>query len=795
MAGVNGDMKAPFTVTGMNCSACSAWVERCVRALHGVRQVQVNLLTKSMAVEWDESLLDADAIIAAVCAAGYGAAPAGEPAAPADASAPVLRRLLFSLLFLLPLAAVAHLLQGGLSLLLQAALLLPILWLNRKFFIGGTKALLQGAPNMDTLIALGAAAGIIYTLCDVAFLHSGSVYLESAGMILTLITLGKWLEARATGQTGRALEALRALLPDTARVLRGGDWVELPAAELRAGDTLLVRAGERIPADAEVLSGQSFIDESALTGESMPVEKSASSAVYGGTVNGNGVLELRATHSCADSALSGIIRMVGDAAASKAPIARVADAVSGVFVPAVAALALLTALLWLLCGATPAFAMGCAIAVLVISCPCALGLATPVAIMVGAGKGAENGVLFRSGATLERLRGITAVILDKTGTVTEGRPAVTDVLPAAGVSREELLAVAGALEAQGNHPLAAAVAEAAGKPVLEAASHTYIPGRGVTAIVGGVACAAGNALLMQELGAAPDESAAAALAEQGKTPLFFARGGRYIGCIAVADAVKRDSAAAVVAMRAAGLRVLMMTGDNPRTAAAVAQRAGISEYQAGVLPQDKAAMVRRLQQEGHAVAVIGDGINDAPALTAADVGIAIGSGADAACESAGVILMRGKLTDAVAALRLSRAVMRVIRQNLFWAFFYNVAAIPLAAGVWYPLFGLQLSPAVAAAAMSLSSFCVVCNALRLRTLPLHPRENNKMTTLTLKVEGMMCPHCERHVAEALLALPNITACKADHNSATVTLELSAPADMPAITAAVTKAGYVCRGEC
>ncbi len=790
-------MKAVFHVTGMSCAACSARVERCVRQLQGVRAVQVNLLTQSMQVQWDENALSAESVCAAVTAAGYGAEPAAEVGAPpAEESAPIRRRFLCSLVFLLPMVVGAHLLQGAAGAAVQALLLLPILWLNRRFFIVGTKALLQGAPNMDTLIALGAAAGIVYSAADVFFLHTGALYLESAGMILALISFGKWLEARATGQTGRALERLRALLPDAARVQRGGEWTLIPAAEVRAGDLLQVRAGERIPADAEVQTGVSAIDEAFITGESLPVEKTAGSTVYAGTVNGNGVLVLRARAARADSALSGIIRMVGEAAAGKAPIARTADRASAVFVPAVVGIAVLTAAVWLLCGAGLAEALGCAIAVLVISCPCALGLATPVAVMVGAGKGAENGILFRNGETLETAQRVTAVLLDKTGTLTEGRPAVTDILPAAGVARAELLSLAAALESDSHHPLATAVCRAAGRSAAAAENVTYLPGRGITATVGGVPCAAGNAALMQELGVPCDTAAADALAAAGKSPLFFARGGRCVGVLAVSDPVKRTSPAAVAQLQQAGLRVLMMTGDAPLTAAAVAGQAGISEWYAAALPQDKAAMVRRLQAEGHVVAVIGDGINDAPALTQADVGMAVGAGTDVACESAGMILVRSDLQDAAAALRLSRAVLRTIRQNLFWAFFYNVAAIPLAAGAWYPLFGWRLSPAVAAAAMSLSSFCVVCNALRLRRLnlsPAPPQPQVTNMTYTLHVEGMMCPHCERHVTEALTALPNVLSCKADHTTDTVTLELSAPADetaLAALAAAVTKAGYV-----
>lgn len=788
-------MKTPFTVKGMSCAACSARVEHCVQALHGVGSVQVNLLTHSMQVEWDEGVLSAADICAAVAAAGYGAAPAAETGVrAADEVAPVRRRFLCSLVFLLPLTVVCHTLHGAAGTTLQVLLLLPILWLNGKLFLNGGKALLHAAPNMNTLIALGALAGILYSAVDVALLHTGELYLESAGMILTFISLGKWLEARATGQTGQALAALRALLPQTARVQRGEAWVTVNAAAVQAGDVLQVRAGERIPADAVVETGVSAIDESVLTGESLPAEKTAGSPVYAGTVNGHGVLVLRVRAASADSALSGIIRMVGDAAASKAPIARAADRVSSFFVPAVAGVAVVTAAAWLCCGATWGFALGAAIAVLVISCPCALGLATPVAMMTGAGKGAENGILFRNGAALELARRTTAVLLDKTGTITEGRPAVADVLPAAGVSRTELLSLAAVLEGQSHHPLAAAVRRAAGAAAEAATELHYLPGLGVTGTVGGVPCAAGNAALMQEQGIACDAAAAETLAAQGKTPLFFSRGGQYLGLIAVSDAVKKTSAAAVAALQQAGLRVLMVTGDAPLTAAAVAQRVGITEVHAGARPQDKAAVVARLQREGHVVTVIGDGINDTPALAQADVGMAIGAGTEAARETADIVLVRSDLQDALAAFRLSRAVLRTIRQNLFWAFFYNVAAIPLAAGVWYPLLGWRLSPAVAAAAMSLSSLCVVGNALRLRSVSLHQETNTTMKTMLLNVEGMMCPHCEKHVTDALAALPHVVSCKADHTNNIVTLETSAPVEEALLRETISKLGYTYNGQ-
>lgn len=764
--------------------------------------MQVNLLTRSMALEAEDELSE-ESIIAAVTAAGYGASLATGGAVAdtsrADEARAIRNRLLGSLVFLLPLVLVCHLGEGLWAKLLCWALVLPIVVLNCAFFRRGAKGLLTGAPNMDTLIALGATAAMVSGAADGILMHGGMAYVESAGMILTLITLGKWLEARATGETGSALRELRALLPDRACVLRGEAQAEIAAAELVVGDVLLVRPGERVAADGEVLEGVSSMDESAFTGESLPVAKSAGCKVCAGMVNGNGALRVRVEKLRGECALSGIIELVGEAAAGKAPIARLADRVSGVFVPCVLLLAALTAAVWRCCGADWETAAGFAIAVLVISCPCALGLATPVAIMAGAGRGAERGLLFRNGSVLESARRVDTVLLDKTGTVTEGKPVVTDILPAAGETETSLLALAAGLETGSNHPLAGAITAAAqerGSIALAAEQSHYHAGRGVSALLGGVPCAAGNAVFMQELGVAAEEGLAERLAAQGKTPLFFARGTECAGVIAVADPVRPSSAAAVRALRAEGLRVLMVTGDNARTAAAVAAQAGIDEVTSGALPQDKAAKVRELQAAGHCVAVVGDGINDAPALTAADVGIAIGAGTDVALESAGIILLRSELTDVVAVLRLSRAVIRTIRQNLFWAFFYNALAIPLAAGVYVPLFGWQLSPPVAAAAMSLSSFCVVTNALRLKQLSLFTEPTDKMmNTITIHVEGMMCPHCEKHMTDAMLALPNVTACTASHKEKRVVLTVSAPVETALLEQTVTKAGYTFGGLC
>lgn len=749
-----------------------------------------------MQVEYDENQVDSTSIQAAVQAAGYGIREATE----ADTinthreDSTIRRRFLFSLVFMLPLVALHHCYQGEWASTAQLLLLIPIVWLNRSFFIKGTKAIIKGAPNMDSLITLGAVAGIIYSFVDMFILHTGVMYWESAGMILTLITFGKWLEARATGQTGQALEKLRALLPDTATLLQDEKATPIPAENIRKGDILLVRAGEYIPTDAIVINGCSAIDESALTGESIPVEKQEKSTVYAGTMNGNGTLKIQALHDRAHSSLSDIIRMVGEASAGKVPMARIADRISGIFVPIVVLLALITAIIWISGGHEVSTALGHAIAVLVVSCPCALGLATPVAIMVGAGKGAENGILFRNGATLEQARHITAVVLDKTGTITEGAPIVTDILPAPTTTKEKLLNVAAALEAESNHPLAEAIRQAtqhlSPAPVQQL---NYHPGLGVVAQLEGEKALAGNAEFMRLHNITVEEAAVSSLSATGKTPLFFALGHQFLGTIALQDPIKTNSAEAIHSMRELGIkRIIMMTGDNHQTAQTIAKQAGISDIFAGVKPEDKAIMVQQLRNEGHTVAMIGDGINDAPALTTANVGIAIGAGTDVAIESAGIILMRSELTDAVAAMQLSRAVIRNIRQNLFWAFFYNFITIPIAAGALIPLLGFAMTPGVAAAAMSLSSFCVVTNALRLRHLsllqPIKP-QTDMNTTITITVTGMMCPHCERHMNEAFQALPQVVSSKADHKNNAVTLELSAPLAEATIKEVVAQAGY------
>ena len=771
----------------MSCSACSARVERAVGQLAGVESVQVNLLTGNMRVAYNPPQ-NTESIIAAVVSAGYGATVGQAESAPAPENTVLKKRFLYSVAYLLPLVATHHLWHGTASAMVQLLLTLPILWLNRKFFIAGTKSVLHGAANMDTLVALGATATMADGLANFALHHRSVFYFESAAMILTLITMGKWLESRATGRTGTALEKLLSLLPQTATVLRDGSAISIPAEAVQTGDTLLIRAGERVPTDATVQEGCSTADESSLTGESLPAEKIPGSKLYAGSINGNGVLQAKADKTRAESAISDIIRLVGEASATKAPIARVADAISAVFVPIVAAIAILTAAVWLMAGASLAFAMSCAIAVLVISCPCALGLATPVAIMVGIGKGAESGILFRNGEALETLHKARSIVLDKTGTLTQGKPKVTDIIPANGVSRDTLMQLAVTLESVGNHPLAEAILqEGQGLLPKPCHHHTYLPGRGICATINGTLCAAGNAALMQEHGIAIPQDLGEQLAHTGKTPLYFSQGDEYAGLIAVADSLKNGSRAAVAELQQMGCHLAMLTGDNTRTALAVAQQVGIQEVHAELLPQDKETCIRRLQTAGQCVAMVGDGINDAPALTRADVGIAIGAGTDIAMESADVILVHHNLQDVVTAMRLSRAVIRNIKQNLFWALFYNCLAIPLAAGVFYPWLGWQLHPAVAAAAMGLSSCCVVTNALRLRQLSFHP--TSLMNTITINVDGMMCPHCEAHVTKALLALPGVADCKADHKAKRVTLTLSSEIPLSELHAVIRAQGY------
>ena len=702
--------------------------------------------------------------------------------------------------------------------LFQMLLTIVIMVINQRFFISGARSLLHGAPNMDTLVALGAGASFAYSTyalfamtgaqvrgdsaAVMAYMHE--FYFESAAMILTLITVGKMLEARSKGKTTDALRSLMKLAPKTATLLRGGEEAVVPIAQVQRGDRFVVRPGETIPVDGVILSGSCAVNESALTGESIPVDKTAGDAVSAATINQSGFITCEATRVGEDTTLSQIVRMVSDAAATKAPIAKIADRVSGVFVPAVIAIAAVTLAVWLIAGESIGFALARSISVLVISCPCALGLATPVAIMVGNGVGAKNGILFKTAVSLEETGRTQIVALDKTGTITEGQPRVTDILPADGVSEGELLALAHALEQHSEHPLARAIiaeAEARGMTPDEVTDFRALAGNGLTATLRGAALTGGSQAFITSQVAVPDvlRQKAEALAESGKTPLFFAREGQLVGVIAVADVIKPESHQAVRELQAMGIRVVMLTGDNERTARAIGAQAGVDEVIAGVLPDGKENVVRSLQAQGK-VAMVGDGINDAPALTRADVGIAIGAGTDIAIDAADVVLMKSHLTDVPAAIRLSRATLRNIHENLFWAFFYNVIGIPLAAGVWYPLFGLKLNPMFGAAAMSLSSFCVVTNALRLNLFNLHDAgkdktiRNNKHKEAkpmekTLHIEGMMCAHCEAHVRKALEAIDGVSAATASHEKGTAVVTLSHPVENDVLRQAVEAQDY------
>ena len=830
-----------YDVTGMSCAACSARVEKAVGAVPGVTACAVSLLTNSMGVE---GTAEPAAVIAAVQAAGYGAAEKGaaKAAAPqagedalADRETPKLKRRLFaSLGFLLALMYVSmgHGMWGwplpaflagdpvamGLTELLLAAIVMVI---NQKFFISGFRGVLHGAPNMDTLVAMGSAASFVYSVyalfaMSAAQLAGGAeaahpwmheLYFESAAMILTLITVGKMLEARAKGKTTDALKSLMKLAPETATVLRGGVETIVPVGEVRPGDTFLVRPGERIPVDGRVLEGESAVDESALTGESVPVDKAAGDAVSAATVNAHGFLRCEATRVGEDTTLSQIVRMVSDAAATKAPIAKTADKVSGVFVPVVMGVALLTALIWLLLGRGIGYALARGIAVLVISCPCALGLATPVAIMVGSGVGAKQGILFKTASALESAGRIEIVALDKTGTVTAGQPRVTELRPAAGESEESLLRMAAALESRSEHPLARAVTdEAAARRIEapEAADFRALPGHGLSASLGGRPILGGSLAFIGEKATIPaaDRRAIEALAAEGKTPLCFAEDGRYLGCIAVADTLKPESAEAIRQLKGMGIRVVMLTGDNERTARAIGTQAGVDEVIAGVLPDGKESVIRRLAAQGR-VAMVGDGINDAPALTRAELGVAIGAGTDVAIDAADAVLVHSRLSDVPAAIRLGRAVLRNIRENLFWAFFYNSIGIPIAAGAFASL-GLTLSPMLGAAAMSLSSFCVVTNALRLNLLDIHDPKHDKKKKKTapeavnkeekpmkktMKIEGMMCKHCQARVQKALEAVEGVASAEVSFETGTAVVTLAAPVENAALKAAVEAQDY------
>ncbi len=826
-----------YNVTGMSCAACSARVEKAVGKVPGVTACSVSLLTNSMGVE---GTAEPSAIIAAVEAAGYGASEKGaaqsSPSADEqqleDRETPrIRRRLIWSVGFLLVLMyfSMGHMMWGwplppfydnnhvamGLTQLLLTVIIMVI---NQKFFISGYKALWHRAPNMDTLVALGATAAFGYSTYALFAMTAAQVrgdeaavmscmmdfYFESAAMILTLITVGKMLEARSKGKTTDALKSLMRLAPKTATVIRDGKEAEVPVEQVQQGDEFAVRPGESIPVDGVVLEGNSAVNESALTGESIPVDKAPGDGVSAATVNQSGYLRCRATRVGQDTTLSQIIRMVSDAAATKAPIAKIADKVSGVFVPAVISIAAVTTAVWLLLGHPVGYALARGISVLVISCPCALGLATPVAIMVGSGLGAKNGILFKTAASLEETGRVQIVALDKTGTITSGQPRVTDILPAEVVTEQELLTNALALEQKSEHPLARAVLDRAeGLTAPEVSDFQALPGNGLTARLAGRTLWGGSAAYTAEKAAVSPELQARTeeLARQGKTPLFFGLDDRLLGIIAVADVIKEDSPQAVRELRNMGIHVVMLTGDNEHTARAIGAQAGVDQVIAGVLPEGKEAAIRRLMQRGK-VAMVGDGINDAPALTRADTGIAIGAGADVAIDAADVVLMNSSLPDVPAAIRLSRATLRNIHENLFWAFFYNAIGIPLAAGVFIPL-GLTLNPMFGAAAMSLSSFCVVSNALRLNLFKLrdnrhdHKRTNHLNNEIkeeqamekTLEIKGMMCPHCEATVRTALEALPQVQEAQVSHQTGTAVVTLTGPVEDDILRRTVEDKGY------
>ncbi len=862
-------MMKQYTVIGMSCAACSARVEKAVSKLEGVDSCSVSLLTNSMGVEG--SATDAQ-ILAAVEAAGYGAVPKTERKANKtntagtntthsdtnmyaeaeealkDYETPKLKKRLFaSLGFLIVLMyfSMGHMMWGWpvpgfmhgnhvMMGLIQMLLTIVIMIINQKFFISGFKSLIHGAPNMDTLVALGSSAAFAYStyalfaMTDAQFRGDAAAvegymmefYFESAAMILTLITVGKMLEAHSKGKTTDALKSLMKLAPKTAALERDGKEITVPVDEVEIGDVFVVRPGENVPVDGVVVDGNSAVNESALTGESIPVDKTEGDKVYGATINQSGFLRCKATRIGEDTTLSQIIRMVSDAAATKAPIAKIADKVSGVFVPAVITIAAITFVIWLIAGQTFGFAIARAISVLVISCPCALGLATPVAIMVGNGMGARNGVLFKNAMSLEETGKMETVVLDKTGTITNGEPKVTDILPAGETKtdseqeekqKEKLLCLAASLEAKSEHPLAKAIMKKAEEEQLvfdEVSDFAALPGNGLTAVISGKKLFGGNRKFIEEqlknsegdIKSLDEQTKerAKALANEGKTPLFFATDEEFLGTIAVADTIKEDSPSAIQELQNMGIRVVMLTGDNEQTAMAIGAQAGVDEVIAGVLPDGKEAVIRCLKSKGK-VAMVGDGINDAPALTRADMGIAIGAGTDVAIEAADIVLMKSRLTDVPAAIRLSRATLRNIHENLFWAFFYNVIGIPLAAGVWYPALGWKLNPMFGAAAMSLSSFCVVTNALRLNLFKVHDashdkkikhkRKEEKNMEKTLHVEGMMCGHCEARVKKALEAIAEVEEAIVSHTERTAVVKLNAEIDADVLKKAVEDQDY------
>ena len=820
-----------YIVTGMSCAACSSRVEKAVSKVPGVTSCSVSLLTNSMGVEGTASEQE---IIKAVTDAGYGASKKGEGTAKTQSSSvsagedmlkdrttPALKkRLIASLGFLIVLMyfSMGHMMWGWpvpgfmkdnhvMMGLLQMLLTIAVMVINQKFFISGFKGLIHRAPNMDTLVALGSGASFVYSTyalfamtdaqmhgdMDAVMSYMHDFYFESAAMILALITVGKMLEARSKGKTTDALKGLMKLAPKTAVVIRGEKEVQVSIEQVQKGDCFVVKPGENIPVDGEVIEGNSAVNESALTGESIPVDKAVGDKVSAATVNQSGYLKCRATRVGEDTTLSQIIQMVSDAAATKAPIAKIADRVSGVFVPMVITIAVLTIIVWLIAGQSIGFALSRGIAVLVISCPCALGLATPVAIMVGNGMGARNGIMFKTAVSLEETGKMQIVALDKTGTITSGEPKVTDIIPAAGVTEDTLLKYAYALENKSEHPLARAILEKAKEEnagIEEVTGFQALPGNGLTAILDGHTLYGGNhTFISSKVSVDGDiQKKAEKLAEAGKTPLFFGNEDRLLGVIAVADVIKEDSPQAIKELQNMGIHVVMLTGDNERTAKAIGQQAGVDEVIAGVLPEGKEQVIRKLKEKGK-VAMVGDGINDAPALTRADMGIAIGAGTDVAIDAADVVLMKSRLSDVPAAIRMSRATLRNIHENLFWAFFYNIIGIPLAAGVWYPLFRWKLNPMFGAAAMSLSSFCVVSNALRLNLFKMYDaskdkklkakkeKKRSKKEDKTMKkimhIEGMMCGHCEAAVKKALEALPQVDEAVVSHEAGTAELTLNA----------------------
>ena len=834
-----------YNVTGMSCAACSARVENAVKKVDGVTSCAVSLLTNSMGVEGTAS---PEAIIAAVQDAGYGASKKGAESAAqnndsslADTESPKLaKRLAASLAFLLVLmyismgshmfgAPLPSFFEGNHIAVAIAQMLLAaiVMVINQKFFVSGTKSLLKRAPNMDTLVAMGSGVSFAWSVYVLFSMTRASadgdmtrcadlmndLYFESAAMIVTLITVGKLLEARSKGKTTDALKSLMKLAPKTANLIRDGKEVTVPAGEVLAGDVFVVRPAESIPVDGVVIEGSSAVNESALTGESIPADKTVGDSVSAATLNQSGFLKCRATRVGEDTTLSQIIKMVGDAAATKAPIANTADKVAGIFVPAVITIAVLTTIIWLLVGESTAFALARGISVLVISCPCALGLATPVAIMVGNGVGARNGILFKTAVSIEETGKMQIAVLDKTGTITAGQPVVTDIIPATGVSEDELLRLAYSLEMRSEHPLARAVVALADEKKLSAedvSDFEALAGNGLHGMVGGVEICGGSMDYISTAANVSDSEIAAAqsLAEAGKTPLLFSKNGIFIGIIAVADVIKEDSAQAIRELKNMGLRVVMLTGDNKKTADAIGREAGVDEVIAGVLPDGKESVIRRLKKLGK-VAMVGDGINDAPALTRADMGIAIGAGTDVAIDAADVVLMKSRLSDVPAAIRLSRAALRNIKQNLFWAFFYNVLGIPLAAGAYIHLFGWELNPMFGAAAMSLSSFFVVTNALRLNLVDIHNTKHDRRIksalpesdisaesdekSTSIRVKGMMCGHCEARVKTALEEVSGIEEARPDHESGIVKLVMNAEVSESEIKDAIEKAGYKFKG--